>query len=189
MGCKGGSGRDVPWGTADENYEDADTAVYTLEETGGDTLLVGSAAYHSQAAHAEELLRTLQDVKSPEMLLHAMEKRDRLRTDYSAIADAAEQERLQALMQDVDAAYRQACHDYQLPARSILQTLTHVRTQLENCDNEASYQRIVQARRGYFRLLPQLHRLVSEPGERGRVRRQAAELLEIQEQKAKQFSH
>lgn len=187
LGCKGGhSGRDVPWGTADET--DDDTTVYTLEETGGDTLLVGSAAYHDQAARAEELLRTLEDVKSPDMLLHAMDKYDQLHLDPAALSDADEQARLRALSARLKAAYAQACRDYQLPALGILQTIANVRQRLERCSSSAAFYRIVDARRGYFRELPEVHRLVAEPSQRGVVQKKANELLKLYQEKETLFA-
>lgn len=188
IGCKGDNKRDVPWGTGNA-YVDEDTTVYTLEETGGDSLLVGSAVYHDQAAQAEEVLHTLQDVKSPEMLLHAMEKLDKLHINYDAIDDENEQDRLLALMEDVHATYQQACHDYMMPAHGILQTIATVKGRLQQCNDEASFRRITEVRRGYFRLLPEIHRLVAEPNERKRVHQKATELQKLLDQKKAQFSH
>ena len=53
---------------SETTYIDADTTAYTLEETGGDTLLVGSSPYHDTMQALESYHDRWESVASPDML-------------------------------------------------------------------------------------------------------------------------
>lgn len=189
LSCKEHTKREYPWGTEKESYIDEDTSTYTLEETGGDSLLTGSAPYHDAAERAERMLKKLQAVKSPDMLLEAMSEYDSYAKEtVDDMRLPQEEERLATLRQEVEEAYSEACRNYMLPARGVLQTIQLVRQRLENCDTPAKFNRLMEVRYAYFQNLPQLHRVVAEPNKRRTVHRQAMELQRLFSRKKSEFS-
>lgn len=180
----------MPWGTEAEEYEDEDSTVYTLEETGGDSLLVGSATYHDAAAEGEQLLYKLTAVKSPNMLLLAMDAYESyVNKSQPSLDDDSEQARLDALNRDIRTAYEQACRDYMMPYNGVVATIKMVRQRLEQCHTSSELARMMDVRSSYFRMLPNVHRIVAEPNKRREVHRQAQELLKLLQRKQTEFSH
>lgn len=189
LSCGQHTKREYPWGTEVETYIDEDTSTYTLEETGGDSLLTGSTSYHDAAERAERMLKELQAVKSPDMLLAAMSEYDSYAKETGGdVRLPQEQERLATLRQEVEKAYAEACRGYMLPARGVLQTLQLVRQRLESCDTQAKFNHLMEVRYAYFQHLPQLHRIVAEPGKRRTVHQQAMELQRLFSSKQSEFS-
>jgi len=187
--CQKDAKREYPWGTGDETYIDEDTTVFTLEETGGDTLLVGSAPYHDAAERAERMHNELQAVKSPDMLLSAMADYEiYIKVSTDDVSLPQEKERLSALRQEVDNAYSQACRDYMLPARGVLETIQLVHQRIDNCTSSAEFNRLKDVRFGYFQNLPQIHKIVLEPNKRRTVRQKAMELQRLFNSKQAEYS-
>lgn len=189
LSCKENSKREYPWEVEENAYVDEDTTVFSIEETGGDTLLVGSVSYHDAAERAERMLNELQAVKSPDMLLAAMTAYDIYKKETTNVLNLPqERERLAKLQDEVDRAYSQACRDYMLPARGVLQTIQLVQQRLHNCHTSAEFNRLRDVRYAYFQSLPQLHRIVIEPNKRRVVHQQALELQKLLDSKQAEFS-
>lgn len=189
VGCKNEDKNAVPWGTGEEVYEDEDTTVYTLEETGGDSLLVGSVTYHDAAATGEKLLYKLKAIKSPSMLLSAMDEYESyINKEQPNLDDESEQTRLSTLNKEIRETYEQACRDYMMPYRSVIMTIQTVRKQVENCKSYNDLARLRDVRFAYFRMLPNVHRIVEEPKKRREVHRAAQDLLNVWQRKQAEYS-
>jgi len=187
-GCKSEKERSAPWKIGEEEYEDEDSTVYTLEETGGDSLLVGSDTYHDMAAVGEKLLYKLNAIKSPDMLLNTMDEYENyINKEESDLDDDSERTRLNALNGDIRKAYERVCCDYMMPYRGVVETIQMVRKTVEDCKSSKDLNRLMDVRHSYFRMLPNVHRIVAEPDKRRDVYRQAQDLLKLLQRKQAEY--
>ena len=172
-------------------YVDEDTTQVSLEEAGGDTLLVGSNEYYEAAKNLEMLERRMQAIKSPDMLLNVTKDYESVMSDARAlnsqVTDPAETARIDSLMHCIKVAYEQARKNNVVPAVSVLETLQHVKQRLNECSSHAELCRIIDARYGFFLIIQSVHLIVEEPGKMREVHSRAKEVERLLNAKKQQF--
>lgn len=161
-------------------YVDEDTTEITLEEAGGDTLLVGSTAYYEAAKNLEVLERRMQAVNSPDMLLNTITEYDKLISEAKdlnrQVTDPKETARLDSLMHNIQVLFEQAREKNTLPAVSVIETLHFVKGRLNECASRAELCRIIDARYSFFKNIQSLHKIIENPQKANEVHRLSKEV-------------
>lgn len=172
-------------------YEDPDPNYYTLEETGGDSTLVGSAAYYEAAVKVQNLKYEVDVIASPSMLQNIMpnisERLDECRSLTNSVSDEDEKQRLTSEIMSINNLFAQRCREYKMPAAGIIDNLLTVTYKVEQAKDAGDLKRIMEPRYGYFKNLSTLYMIVEEESKVAEVRRLSKNLEQKFNQKKRLF--
>ena len=181
---------------SETTYIDADTTAYTLEETGGDTLLVGSSPYHDTMQALESYHDRWESVASPDMLQTVLatyendiqalrEKIDEATQSPYLTSDEAE--RLRSTWKGLETLKTTKQGEYSIPAAGVIATIKNVEKRLNECRSKQEFNRITEARTSFFQQLSTLHLIVSEESKQREVRSLAHQLQRVYDAKRQEF--
>ena len=180
----------------EDTYIDADTTAYTLEETGGDTLLVGSSPYHDTMQALEAYHERWESVASPDMLQMVLTTYDKdIQELREKIDDATqspyltseEAERLKSTWNGLENLKNTKQGEYSIPAAGVIATIKNVERRLNECRSKQEFNRIIEARTSFFQQLSTIHLIVSEENKQREVRSLAHQLQRIYDSKRQEF--
>lgn len=172
-------------------YVDEDTTQVTLEEAGGDTLLVGSNEYFEAAKNLEILERRMQAIKSPDMLLNMVCEYNELMANAQSlnekVTNPKEQHRIDSLMLSIKLTYKQARKNNVVPAISLIENLQYVKKRLLECSSHAELCRIIDFRYDFFQHIESIHLIVEEPEKEHKVHSLAKEVKRLLLEKKQKY--
>lgn len=171
---------------------DEDTTYVTLEEAGGDSLLVGSSTYSQTERELGMLLYEVESVQSTSMLQMLLEHYD---ADFqkavkdvenavqSGLCSDEEIATLQSQLSSIQSTVNSAMNKYTVPAAGVLGTLNMLTRNIGNARTKEELDKALSSRGAVVNTLSTLHLVVQEPSQQREVHRQAKELQRLIERK------
>ncbi len=177
--------------TEADPYVDEDTTQVTLEEAGGDSLLVGSTDYSEVARTIEMLQARVEATRSPDMLLVLIDdfaqQFSEARKAAAQVEDPTERQRLQAQLGQLHNTYNRTFQANTIPAAGVVDNLRNLQQRLQSCTSRAEFIRITDPRRSFFQHLPTLHLIIAEHNQQRIVRQLARQVESLYRQRSQQY--
>lgn len=171
---------------------DEDTAFVTLEEAGGDSMLVGSSLYSQTERDLKDLLYETENVRSTYMLqlllMHYDEDIQKANkkvaeAESSGLCTAEEIATLRTTLDAIQDGVEDKWYDYAAPAVGVIGNLNYLIRSVNSARSKAELEKTLDRRTGYLQTLPTLHLVVQEPSQQKEVHRLAKELQRTIERK------
>ena len=171
---------------------DEDSTFVTLQEAGGDSMLVGSSLYSQTERDLKELLYETENVKSTYMLqlllMHYDEDIQKANkkvaeAESSGLCTAEEIATLRTTLDAIQDGVEDKWYDYAAPAVGVIGNLNYLIRSVNSARSKAELEKTLDRRTGYLQTLPTLHLVVQEPSQQKEVHRLAKELQRTIERK------
>lgn len=174
-------------------YVDSDTTYITLEEAGGDTLLVGTIDYSDTMVRLLRLQYNVDAVASPDMLLMLMETYDdelqACTTAAANIEDTHERQRADSLLTLIRSTYDTRLAANRFPDFVLQSTLRDLIAEVNACRTAEDLEALHQQRYTIFHHLNTLPTIVERGGDMRKIRILAHQLEQTYNRRRAQLRH